>query len=227
MATERPGCLASFLRWLGIAGREPGAMPYHVRADFLSPAELSFYHVLRLDAGDWAVVCPKVGLGEIFFARTGQYRQNRTWMNRIDQKHVDFLLCDPKTMQPLLGVELDDASHRRPDRQKRDMFVERAFAAARLPLTRVAVQAKYDARELSAYLREKVATAATPSTAEVRPMAGPPAGGEVPLCPNCGSPMVVRLAKEGAHRGERFWGCPRFPKCRGMRLIEGAPGDGT
>jgi len=57
-------------------------------------------------------------------------------MNRIDRKHVDFLLCDPATMRPLLGVELDDASHQRRDREQRDRLMEQAFAAAELPLAR-------------------------------------------------------------------------------------------
>jgi restriction system protein len=33
-------------------------------------------------------------------------------------------------------------------------------------------------------------------------------------CPKCGSPMVVREAKNGAKSGEKFLGCSRFPKCR-------------
>jgi hypothetical protein len=39
------------------------------------------------------------------------YAQNRSWMNRIDRKHVDFLICDPGSMAPALAVELDDGSH--------------------------------------------------------------------------------------------------------------------
>lgn len=37
----------------------------------------------------------------------------------------------------------------------------------------------------------------------------------VPSCPNCGSEMVKRLAKRGPNAGNEFWGCFRFPKCRG------------
>lgn len=40
------------------------------------------------------------------------------------------LLCEPKTMKPLLGIELDDASHIRTNHQARDEFVNRVFAAA-------------------------------------------------------------------------------------------------
>jgi|GEM_PF-3326318 len=68
MTTEKTGCLTAIRRWLGLGRPTPPALPYHVRADFLSPAELSFYHVLRFAVADWAVVCPKVALGDLFGA---------------------------------------------------------------------------------------------------------------------------------------------------------------
>jgi restriction system protein len=36
-------------------------------------------------------------------------------------------------------------------------------------------------------------------------------------CPQCRAPMVQRTAKQGATAGERFWGCTRYPACRGTR----------
>jgi restriction system protein len=36
-------------------------------------------------------------------------------------------------------------------------------------------------------------------------------------CPTCGSPMRSRTARRGSSRGERFYGCSSFPKCRGTR----------
>lgn len=40
-----------------------------------------------------------------------------------------------------------------------------------------------------------------------------------PSCPRCGSEMKVREAKRGAYAGQRFWGCSRYPACRGVREI--------
>ena len=39
---------------------------------------------------------------------------------------------------------------------------------------------------------------------------------ETPLCPMCSSSMVKRKARQGQHAGREFWGCSRFPKCRGI-----------
>ncbi len=34
------------------------------------------------------------------------------------------------------------------------------------------------------------------------------------LCPKCGSEMLLRVAKQGANRGNEFYGCSNYPKCR-------------
>lgn len=43
--------------------------------------------------------------------------------------------------------------------------------------------------------------------------------GAIPECPMCESPMVQRTAKQGSNAGRRFWGCSRYPNCRGIRPI--------
>lgn len=35
-------------------------------------------------------------------------------------------------------------------------------------------------------------------------------------CPDCGAPMVVRVAKKGTHVNEPFWGCSTYPKCKAI-----------
>lgn len=43
--------------------------------------------------------------------------------------------------------------------------------------------------------------------------------GTSPLCPRCGSTMIKRLARKGRNAGNYFWGCSRYPKCKGLRNI--------
>jgi restriction system protein len=38
-----------------------------------------------------------------------------------------------------------------------------------------------------------------------------------PSCPKCGGEMVKRVARRGANAGNAFWGCRRYPDCRGVR----------
>lgn len=42
---------------------------------------------------------------------------------------------------------------------------------------------------------------------------------EAVACPKCGSDMVLRESKKGEHRGQKFWGCSRFPGCRGVMKV--------
>lgn len=38
-------------------------------------------------------------------------------------------------------------------------------------------------------------------------------------CPKCGSGMVLREVKKGKNMGNKFWGCSKFPKCRGVENV--------
>jgi restriction system protein len=53
---------------------------------------------------------------------------------------------------------------------------------------------------------------ATPESVLEEPQATP----ETPVCPKCASSMVKRKARKGANAGNEFWGCSRFPQCRGI-----------
>ena len=199
-------------------GQNELGYPYFVRDDFLSPAEHSFFQVLKLAVSDTLVICTKVSLSDLFYAKSNDPSLYRSLTNKIDRKHVDFLLCDPLTVRPLVGIELDDKSHQRSDRQARDAFVETVFRSAKLPLIRIPVRQFYPVNEIIALLKPYFVTqedhADKPSTASDSELP--------PRCPKCGSEMVLRKAKMGTTLGEQFWGCSNFPRCRGIVKYEAA-----
>lgn len=219
-------------------------MTYEARKDFFSPAERSFFGVL-----EWAVagkyrVLGKVRLGDLIQPAKGYTRSQRTvaW-NRINQKHVDFVLCQPDTLAPVGAVELDDASHRQEERSERDDFVDRALKTAGIPIVRFAARKSYAVVEVKAQLQavlplkeeahapdEFSLTAQAedeslnaafdaeemPEEKETKPSLEAdmePAASEM-FCSACNSPMVKRLAKKGTNADEWFWACSAFPKCR-------------
>src|ERR1043166_5616544 len=53
--------------------------PYSLRNDFLSPAEHSFFMVLKTVVGDAALISIKVGLGDLFYARSSDASQFRIY----------------------------------------------------------------------------------------------------------------------------------------------------
>jgi very-short-patch-repair endonuclease len=144
------GCLS--LLTFGLLGRgrastnRPLENPYGLRDDFLSHAELSFYHVLRSTMTQDVTIVIKPRLADILFVR--QPQKNQGARNRIDRKHVDFLLCETATMKPRLVVELDDRSHQKKDRQERDQLVDGALRAAGLPVLHVRAMKGYVPQEL-------------------------------------------------------------------------------
>jgi restriction system protein len=40
-----------------------------------------------------------------------------------------------------------------------------------------------------------------------------------PSCPQCGSAMVKRTARKGGNAGGEFWGCSKYPTCKGVRQL--------
>lgn len=236
-SNQPPGCLGMIQQALGLAPKAaprvtlrevppqapPELFPYRLQRHFLSPAELNFHQVLTGVVSDRLMICPKVSLGDLFYPKTDDRAANTAWRNRIDRKHVDFLLCDPQTVRPLLGIELDDASHREPARQDRDQFVDEVFSAAGLPLYRVPVQYAYSTRDLAAGLARLLGpdtplTAPDPGLSSLAPLLPEPA------CPQCGRPMVLRtVRRQGPHYGNQFWGCSIYPKCRGVLPLTSSP----
>ena len=191
--------------------------PYHLRDDFLSRAELSFYLVLKQAVSDKVLICTKVDLGDLFYVKSNDPSKYRTYTNKIDRKHVDYLLCDLKTVRPLLGIELDDKSHQKSDRQARDEFVEKVFTAANLPLVRIPVHRSYSTSELESLLRQYIGSNQVEMTSQSVITEKESA---TPRCPKCGIEMVLRKAKTGSNQGGRFWGCPDYPRCRGILKYE-------
>jgi hypothetical protein len=194
----------------GKGKKELSDFPYRQRDDFLSPAERSFYLTLRASFEEWADVCPKVNLGDLFYATCKNFGERQSYTNKINRKHIDFLVCDKKTARPLLGIELDDKSHNLAARQERDNFVENVFKVASLPLARISVKSAYNPKELNTMLTELAGLQPQTIVAEVVP----PETSTVQICPKCASEMALRTAKSGANQGQQFWGCTNFPKCR-------------
>ena len=41
----------------------------------------------------------------------------------------------------------------------------------------------------------------------------------IPKCPQCGTLMALRTAKTGKNAGSQFWGCTKYPDCKGTTPI--------
>lgn len=241
-SNHNSGCLASLFRFFGGGSSSPRSLPnvsnealtdvdlfgpsettfpYGIRDHFLSPTELAFYHVLSEVVQSRVVICTKVRLADIFFVT--RPHENRGAFNRIAQKHIDFLLCDRVSLRPLFGIELDDSSHTRLDRQERDNFVDKACAASNLPLLHIRAQRTYLPDQVAAYIAPFLGQVAQPvltsGTTPSSPSVTLSEGHATPICSNCGIPMVVRTATQGLRQGKQFYGCTNYPRCHAVQPL--------
>ena len=122
-------------------------LPYTKRDALVTDPELEFYQVLTETAGEDYAIFAMVRLADLIAVQSDTQKR-QAWQNRINAKHIDFVLCDPESLEPQLAVELDDRSHQRADRVERDRFVNAALSAAELPLLRIKVQPEYDGDKL-------------------------------------------------------------------------------
>lgn len=136
-----------------LAGSGATAGVYYLKKSLFTPAERSFLGVLEPVLPPGVRVFGKVRLEDIFGVVKGLNASERqSARNRINRKHIDFLLVRATDLAPIAGIELDDSSHEEEDRQQRDAFVDTAFASAGLPLLHVPAQKSYNPSEIRAKL---------------------------------------------------------------------------
>jgi hypothetical protein len=139
-------------------------LPYQKKRWFFSHAERVFFHVLgqavrQIDRE--LVIFSKVRLADLVIMTQGT-RGTAYWRarGRISQKHADFILLRPApsgeagALEPVLVVELDDASHEREDRRRRDALVDAIYQRAGLPILHIPARQGYDVRQLAAQIRK-------------------------------------------------------------------------
>ena len=132
------------LIFLGGAGG--AALPYFSRETLLSEGERAFYDVLRTSIPDGVAISMKVRLADVIDCSPAA--RQKGYFAKVSQKHLDFVLYDVVSTRILAGVELDDRSHQRPDRIRRDQFLEEAMSTAGIPLLRIPAASSYDGRKL-------------------------------------------------------------------------------
>ena len=147
--------------------------------EFLSPAERSFLGVLSQAAGEEWRVFAKVRIADVLTPAKGMSRSRwQSAFNAISAKHFDFLLCDPADCVPKLAVELDDKSHDKPSRRRRDHLVEAACGSAGLPLLRIKAARAYPIAEIRDQIREATTPKSDPDRRAA--VAGEPKGRREP-----------------------------------------------
>ncbi len=117
-----------------------------------SPTEHRFLDTLETLLPSGISISCKVRLADLFHLAHVPGFQSR--FNRISCKHLDFVLTERSTSRILAAIELDDASHQRPDRIERDDFLNALFRHTLVPLIRVPVTGMNDLQALEGALHQ-------------------------------------------------------------------------
>lgn len=162
------GCLVLLFAWRTLPLRLPflarravgenAPLPYRKRDCLLSGPERALFEALLKVAGERYHVLPKMRLADVLWLP--KLASNR-WLhwNRIAQKHLDFILCDRKYLEPLLAVELESPTTRSGHAEERTEFIAAALAAAGVPLLRLPLKRSYSAQEVGEIVSRRIAAA--------------------------------------------------------------------
>lgn len=100
-------------------------LPYE-RRYLLTKNEWYFYKQLKPIADKYGyTILAKIRLADLVQVKQRMTKSEYSrYFAKIRAKHIDFTLCNPENLAPVLLIELDDKSHKTPNREKRDNFVD-------------------------------------------------------------------------------------------------------
>jgi hypothetical protein len=166
-------CLFALWTWMQRSG-DVSNWSFRRKDYLLTQAERSFFEVLCLACGTDVYVFSKVRLADLVWL-PGGIDHRRALLNRVIAKHIDFVLCERRTLRPVLAIELNDRSHETASRASRDAVVRRVLETAGLPLRSVPAARSYVLNEIRELIRESRlrpdAAGATPQSVAPSPAA--------------------------------------------------------
>ena len=118
--------------------RTDNKMPYNKKL-LLTKNEWNFYKgILPICSENNLHIIAKVRLADLVEIEKGlDKKQWQKYFNKIQNKHIDFVLCNPENLKVIALVELDDKSHNRQDRIERDNFINKLCQKVGYRLIRV------------------------------------------------------------------------------------------
>lgn len=148
--------VASELAKKSVTAPEKAQYNYKTKQYLMTYAENNFYKFLVEAVSDTYYIYPQVHLSKIVDHKVEGQNWKRAF-SHVNQKSVDYILCDKHYISPKLVIELDDKTHERPDRIDRDREVERILRQVGLPLLRIKKIDEFTPSELADKIKSLVA----------------------------------------------------------------------
>ncbi|MEK7549854.1 MAG: DUF2726 domain-containing protein [Patescibacteria group bacterium] len=130
---------------------------YEAKPSLMTESEKIFYKTLKEVVDNRYDIFPQVSVMELVRIPKGlAFKQKTLLKNKIQAKHVDFVLCEKETTQPVLVIELDGWNHEEKKTQERDRFLRELWSSVNLPFLSVSTQTNYIPSELERDIKIKL-----------------------------------------------------------------------
>ncbi|PMH46124.1 hypothetical protein BCU68_08605 [Vibrio sp. 10N.286.49.B3] len=173
---------------------------YKKKVAVLTNSETAFYNALKEAVGQYAVVCPKVNMSSVLVpVKTKRKKDLFIATNKISRSFFDFVVCDPRTMEVRVIIELDNGHALNKGKVEREKLLIHVCKSANIPLIGASVKHSYQVSRLRRLLAAHIDL--------IEPEK------EIRFCKKCHSPMIIRIANQGEFKGRRFFTCSRQPNC--------------
>ncbi len=116
---------------------------YNAKRYIITLNELTFFKELQklINIMDLNLLT-QVSLYSLIETKNKKY--NYEEFNKIKSKTIDFVIADKKSCRARLCIELDDITHKKEKRIKRDEFLNELFDSTGLKLLHINVKDNYD-----------------------------------------------------------------------------------
>ena len=119
--------------------------PYYRQRFLCSAGEWRFCRKLEEAVGDRFVVMMQVSVAALIRVPPEEWKR---WGGPVAPMRFDFVLVERGSSFAAAAVELDDKTHRLPERIERDRFLEDACERAGVPLIRFKIARRYDVKKI-------------------------------------------------------------------------------
>lgn len=121
--------------------------PFYAKKPLSKPEQILYFRLT--EALPEHIILAQVQLSRFLGVKKGH--NYRSWSNRINRMSADFVVCN-KDSSIVAAIELDDASHQKPDRQAADAKKDKALQAAEIKILRWQAKAMPDVSAIKAAL---------------------------------------------------------------------------
>lgn len=172
---------------------------YKKKGPLLNLQEGAFFNALKTAVGEHGVVMTKVNMANVLAPVATNKKQWFIANGRIAKSYFDYIVCDPRTLEVRVVIELDNGKPLDKGKAERQKLLMHVCKSAGIPLIGTSIKHSYQVGRLRRLLAAHIDL--------IEP------DKEIRFCKKCGSPMVIKTASQGEFRGRRFFTCSRQPQC--------------